>query len=595
MRTKILAISLLMASAVSVFAHVGTRASIHDTVAGVINRMRETLSPEDLKGFNAARAVEFLTEDEKQILGNDYLYFEASVPVAVHVIRDVRLGDEPFWLAARGFKKGADLVKAGDRAFDVWSKDFDAGEIGLGVNSLSGNGEHYFVAVQAQKKRDEKDLEVENIYPGQHTVAILEPGARPYSDDDATVQEVPEKLAGALLIRGVDERRRDARIVGVFRTTDHPSSAAPDHVVLTWTGDPRTTQTIQWRTGTGTPGGAIVYAKKGAAPLDTAAASPITAVTRQLVQPTLVNDPVVHWHTVTLSGLEPSTTYSYAVGDGKGQWRAAAEFTTAPADNVPFSFFYMGDAQNGLDTWGNLIDKSFAHRPDAAFYIMAGDLVDRGAERDDWDKLFANAEGIWDRRQVVPVPGNHEYQGGNPQWYLDQFALPESSPMGELNYTIRYSNALFIMLDSNRSIGDQAAWLEEQLANTDATWKIAVYHHPAYSSGLNRDNKAVRELWGALFDKYHVDLALQGHDHAYLRTYPMRNQQRVDSPADGTIYIVSVSGTKFYEQGQFAYTQFGMTNVSTYQVLDIKIDGNRLEYGAFDVDGQQRDTFVIQK
>jgi 3',5'-cyclic AMP phosphodiesterase CpdA len=151
------------------------------------------------------------------------------------------------------------------------------------------------------------------------------------------------------------------------------------------------------------------------------------------------------------------------------------------------------------------------------------------------------------------------------------------------------------MLDSNRSIGEQAVWLEDQLKNTDATWKIAVYHHPAYSSSPNRDNKAVREMWGALFDKYHVDLALQGHDHAYLRTYPMRNQERVETPAEGTVYIVSVSGTKFYEQGEFAYTQFGMTNVATYQVLDIKIDGNRLEYGAFDVEGQSRDTFVIQK
>jgi len=38
---------------------------------------------------------------------------------------------------------------------------------------------------------------------------------------------------------------------------------------------------------------------------------------------------------------------------------------------------------------------------------------------------------------------------------------------------------------------------------------------------------------GALFDKYHVDMALQGHDHAYLRTYPMNNQERVDSPQKG--------------------------------------------------------------
>jgi hypothetical protein len=41
----------------------------------------------------------------------------------------------------------------------------------------------------------------------------------------------------------------------------------------------------------------------------------------------------------------------------------------------------MGDAQNGLDSWGKLAHQSHAAEPDAAFYIMAGDLVNRGNER----------------------------------------------------------------------------------------------------------------------------------------------------------------------------------------------------------------------
>lgn len=46
-----------------------------------------------------------------------------------------------------------------------------------------------------------------------------------------------------------------------------------------------------------------------------------------------------------------------------------------------------------------------------------------------------------------------------------------------------------------------------------------VYHDPAYSSGGNRDNRKLRETWTPLFDKHHVDLALQGHDHAYRLVY----------------------------------------------------------------------------
>ena len=71
-----------------------------------------------------------------------------------------------------------------------------------------------------------------------------------------------------------------------------------------------------------------------------------------------------------------------AVGDGSPNgWTEAAEFTTAPSGAAPFAFIYMGDAQNGLDRWGVLLHNAYRARPDAAFYLMAGDLVNRGAER----------------------------------------------------------------------------------------------------------------------------------------------------------------------------------------------------------------------
>jgi 3',5'-cyclic AMP phosphodiesterase CpdA len=323
------------------------------------------------------------------------------------------------------------------------------------------------------------------------------------------------------------------------------------------------------------------------------------ATTTKIETPLLLNDPVVLRHTAVLRGLSPGTTYVYSVGDGSADgWTGLSEFTTAPAGAQPFSFVYMGDAQNGLDRWGTLVHNAFRSRPDAAFYVMAGDIVNRGAERNDWDSLFRNAEGVYDRRQLVPAIGNHECQGGHPTLYLDQFALPRNGPAGlepERAYSFEYANALFVILDSNLDPQKQAAWLEEKLSQTKATWKFVVYHHPAYSSGGNRDNEDVRAAWTPLFDKYHVDLALQGHDHAYLRTYPLKANKRVASPKDGTVYIISVSGTKMYKQEKHDYTEFGMTNVATYQVLDIQISGNRLVYRAYDIDGKLRDELVIEK
>ena len=121
------------------------------------------------------------------------------------------------------------------------------------------------------------------------------------------------------------------------------------------------------------------------------------------------------------------------------------------------------------------------------------------------------------------------------------------------------------------------------------------YHHPAYSSAPNRDNAKVRDHWTPLFDKYHVDLALQGHDHAYLRTHPMKDQKPVASPAEGTVYIVSVSGTKYYEQAERDYTHTGLTKVSTYQVFGHQNQWQPPLLPAQDIDGNVRDEFIIEK
>lgn len=592
---RALCIALTLAfAATTAMAHVGAHPSVHDTIAGIIDRLRETLPHEELVNLTADEVIAELTEEEKHVLATEYLTFDVNVPVVVTILHDVRLPDSPFWLVDGTFTKVDGKVVIDGDTFDIWQKEFDAGTVGLGVSSISDAGDHYVVAVRPQNEGD--TLEIANIYPGLHTSGTLQVGARAYADDDNTVEELPESLAGQVMIRGLDDRPKETKLLNVFRATDYPSSAKPDHIVLTWSDDPKTSQTVQWRTSPEILDGVVSYYAKEEG--DPSKISTVIATMEPLETPMVVNDPLVHRYTATMADLEPGTTYIYSVGDGADTWSEQLEFTTAPADVEPFSFVYMGDAQNGLETWGELVRGAYEARPEAAFYIMAGDLVNRGAERDDWDVLFENAQSVYTHRQLVPALGNHEYQGGNPELYLRHFDLLKNGPSTiepEKAYSFTYSNALFVVLDSNMPAAQQTEWLEEQLANTDATWKFVVYHHPAYSSGPGRNNPEIRKLWGALFDKYHVDVALQGHDHAYLRTYPMHNEQRVATPAEGTIYIVSVSGTKYYDQGDFDYTEFGMTNVSTYQLLDIEISDDKLTYRAYDMQGEKRDEFTIEK
>lgn len=579
-------------------AHVGTHPSIHDTVQGLMDRLGRTLPESELRRLQSGQVLAHLTPGEREILGSQHLHFRVNTPVTVTVLSDARLTGEPFWLTDRGFRRSPETVERGQLRFAAWEREFAAGEVGLGVNSLTGGGEHYLVLVAAVTPGEE--LVIDELYPGQLRVAEFVAGVRPYVDRDEKLETIPASLLGRKIVQTLRGSRDDGRIVGVFRWTEHPASAEPDQVVLTWSGDPRTTQAIQWRTGPQTRQGYVQYGRR--ADLHTVypkRSKRVKAVTAPLSDPRLVNDALVHRHTVELTGLEAGTPYVYAVGDGSRRgWSEWREFTTAPAVHAPFSFIYMGDAQNGLDRWGSLVRNAHRARPDAAFYLMAGDLVNRGNQRDDWDSFFHNARGIFDRRTVVPVIGNHECQGGHPKMYLEQFALPRNGPAAvepERAYAFEYGNAFFAILDSNLNPAGQAEWLEQQLAGTKARWKFVTHHHPAYSSTPGRDNVAVRRQWTPIYDRHHVDLVLQGHDHAYLRTHPLKSEARVGSPAEGTVYVVSVSGTKMYPQAERDYTAVGMTNLPTYQVLDIQISGDRLLYRAYDLDGALRDELVIEK
>ncbi|RME92742.1 MAG: metallophosphoesterase family protein [Verrucomicrobia bacterium] len=590
---------LLLAGALTVWGHDGVHPSASDAAASAALRLsRQWPAAARTKADETALAAR-LTPQERVALGAHHVRFTVNVPVEVAVVREVSSRGAPFWLTAGGFRRMPGTWRIGSDVFEVWLRQFPAGEIGLGVNGLTETDHHYFVLVRPLTPAP--PLMVTDLYPGQLRVEPLQPGSQPWVDEETTLGVIPPLFQGWTLIRTRNELRNLAWLTRKVRTTPFPAGLQPDQIVLTWSLDPATSMTIQWRTAAAVTNGVVVFHRKPppGEPVRPEDMLRVEALSQLLVDPGLSNDPAVYRHTAELRDLLPDTTYVYRVGDGRpGGWSAPMEFTTGPAGPADFSFVYMGDAQNGLDVWGRLVQGAARRHPDVAFYLMAGDLVNRGNERDDWDAFFRYSGGVFARRPLVPVIGNHECQGGHPTMYLKLFALPTNGPQGlepGRAYSFRYGNARFVILDSNLRPEDQAAWLEEQLDDPEALWRFVAYHHPAYSSAPKRDNRRLREVWTPIFDRYGVDLALQGHDHAYLRTHPMRAGQPVPDPAQGTTYVVSVSGTKMYDQQPRPYTRVGFTRIPTYQVLDIHIQGNRLTYRAFDAAGRLRDQFVIVK
>src|SRR5690606_17246211 len=162
-------------------AHVGAHPSVHDTVSGFLERLKDSYNHDELVNLNLEQLKAALTEEERHILGTEHITFRVNVPVVVYIVRDLRLGDEPFWLNELGYEKTDLVVTANRREFDVWRKSFDEGVIGLGVNSLSGGARHYFVAIAPQNPGD--TVAITEIYPGQHTLGAFRVGEQPYVED----------------------------------------------------------------------------------------------------------------------------------------------------------------------------------------------------------------------------------------------------------------------------------------------------------------------------------------------------------------------------------------------------------------------------
>jgi Purple acid Phosphatase, N-terminal domain/Calcineurin-like phosphoesterase len=584
----------------------GPRVAIEDlptareTIARVGKRLGQAKAPGELTeaARDGDRVLRLLTRDERYALGRDAIRFRVDRPTIVDIAATV--GSVPFWLADQGFVATSEKLRDEDGPRVVYRKSFPAGTIGLGVNALDRSSpSHYAVFLRADAGGVPR---VERIAPSDLTTVIAAEGVSPHADAFKPFEAIPPALLGSLVLQTRHEQRHDGLLAtGRVWKARQPSGPMPDQVVVSFGEDPRTALSFTWRTDPSVKTSAIRISRDG----DRDAARTLQGDAHPVESDGLLNDPTILRHRVVAEGLEPDTIYNYAVGDGSERgWSGWHSVRTAPSKLRDFGFLYLGDAQCGLERWGELLHAARRHRPDAGFLLLAGDLVDRGNERTNWDHFFLRAAGVFEAVPFMPAVGNHEYLDKGPMIYRGTFDLPRNGPPGidsNLVYSFEYSDAFVAVLDSNLGIYDsrlarvQAEWLDEALTRTRATWKFVTFHHPVYASHVSRENPELAAAWGPVFDKHHVDMVLQGHDHAYLRTRPMREGRGVASPAEGTVYVVSVSGEKFYEQDARDYTEKGMTNLATYQTLDVKVKERRLTYRSFDRDGREVDALVIEK
>ena len=212
------------------------------------------------------------------------------------------------------------------------------------------------------------------------------------------------------------------------------------------------------------------------------------------------------------------------------------------------TFAVIGDFGMGNQAESDVANLIKSWNPD--FIITLGDnnypdgsasTIDRniGYDYHQFIKPYTGSYGAGssDINRFWPVPGNHDWRASNLQPYRDYFTLPNN----EYYYNLTIGDIEFLMIDSDGHEPDkvsynstQGQWMKQRALNSTAKWKIAVFHHPAYSSDSKHGSASFMQ-WP--FEDWGIRAVMSGHAHTYERILRDDN-----SDGDSLVYFVNGLG-----------------------------------------------------
>lgn len=306
----------------------------------------------------------------------------------------------------------------------------------------------------------------------------------------------------------------------------------------------------------------------------------------------VVEDSSSYKHSLKISGLSPDTKYYYRVLNGSDQFGDSAYFYTKPGNqNDTVSILAFGDSGVNNQTQYNVASLMENEVDNIDFGIHVGD-VSQGSG-DEYDEIFFKPyQNIVNKKNIFVCIGNHDTYYDNAATYLDSYYLPHNNKQSsERYYSYRWGSTFFINMDSNIDFNpgsDQYEFLTDALKSEDyktADWTFVYFHHPPYcelwDSWDGDDN--VRNHLVPLFEKYNVDMVLNGHTHGYER-----------GELNRVHYIITGGGGG----GLDTYARdFNHIDVSLekHHYSIININGRILNFKAVDINGNIIDTFSIDK
>lgn len=255
---------------------------------------------------------------------------------------------------------------------------------------------------------------------------------------------------------------------------------------------------------------------------------------------------------------------------------------SSPLNQPIFRFVSVADTGTGGDGQYAVANAMNRYHEQSKFdlVVLAGDNIYNHGEIEKIGDVF---EKPYQKLLEAGVKfyaclGNHDIRTNNGEDQLKYagFNMPERY------YTFRRDKMQFFALDTNHNADweTQLPWLEKQLSKSDAEWKIVFGHHPFYSAGLHGSSVEIRELLTPLFQKYKVQLYINGHDHNYERTKSI----------NGTTFLTCGAGANTRPVGKSPVTAHSASQLSfvAYDVYPAHI-----VLSAIDPDNQIFDQGVV--
>ena len=399
---------------------------------------------------------------------------------------------------------------------------------------------------------------------------------------------------------------------GEFYKPTRGSGCDPDHIMLSFCGDPHTEMAVSWRTDIAVEDGVLYLREDGS--FET---SVFQAVSEK--KETDIDLSCYHW--VRLKNLRPATRYYYTVGDESHRSKEYS-FETEKENTGRFSFLLISDHQKGQPTHcpdyssvGKMLKKALERHPEISFILTAGDNCDNGQNDLQWNGMFSGLEGIIESIPYMMSTGNHDNRGyisyfpePTGKFYLShadffdfqfRYSYPLNGPAGyeTENYSFDYGNAHFTVMGINDP-EDVSEWAYEDMHNSQKAWKLATYHFPIYPvmpEGQNDDGyPALRKA----VEKGRPDILFAGHEHSFARTFPTTNDELFDMPSQGVIhYIIGNGGGNIYHSNcqKVWHSCFFPQEERTGMYSVIEIDSDSLTATAYMDDGRIVDRMVIDK